>query len=111
MIRVSGDLQPLINKVEKLPVEIQSAVAEAMMASEQGIYNVLSSEYSGIFQDFEIEASSDLSINITLNKGDVYHFQNATGTGISSLMEPIKNVVNQNLNECIAKCMGGGYGS
>jgi hypothetical protein len=111
MIRVSGDLQPLINKVEKLPIEIQSAVAEAMMASEQGIYSILSSEYSGIFQDFEIEASSDLSINITLNKGDVYHFQNATGSGIDYLLEPIKNVVNQNLNESIAKCMGGGYGS
>lgn len=111
MIRVSGNLQPLINKVEKLPVEIQSAVAEAMMASEQGVYNILSSEYSGIFQDFEIEAGSDLSINITLNKGDVYHFQNATRTDISSLLEPIRNVVNQNLNESIAKCMEGGYGS
>ena len=111
MITVSGNLQPLINKVEKLPIEIQAAVAEAMMASEQGIYNTLASEYSGIFQDFEIETNSDLSINITLNKGDVYHFQNATGADISSLIDPIKNVVNKNLNESIAKCMGGSFGS
>ncbi len=111
MIRVSANLDPLINRVEKIPMEIQTAVAEALMASEQGIHDILSSEYSGIFKNYNIETNSDLGININLSKGDIYHFQNATGTDIAYLIQPIKDIVSENLNTCIAKCMDGGYGS
>jgi hypothetical protein len=111
MIRISGDLQPLINKVEKIPMEIESAVAEAMMASEGGIRDVLLSDYSGIFQDFVIEPGADLSISVVLNRGDIYHFHNATGADIDYLIEPIKNVVKENLNQSISKCMGVNFGS
>jgi hypothetical protein len=107
MIKVSGSLQPLINRVEKLPMEIESAVAEAMMASEDQIKDILVSDYSGIFQDFKIESGSDLSRGVTLNRGDIYHFQNTTGAGMDRLIEPIKNIVRENLNQSISKCMGG----
>ena len=111
MIRISGDLQPLINKVEKIPMEIESAAAEAMMASESGIRDMLISDYSGIFQDFVVEPGSDLSIGVVLKRGDVYHFHNATGADIGYLIEPIKNIVKENLSQSISKCMGGNYGS
>jgi hypothetical protein len=111
MIKVTGSLQPLLNKVEKIPVEIQSAVAEAMMASEQGIMDVLNSEYQGIFENVQIDVNENPGISIVVDNSDVYYYKNATGSDFDSLVETIKNVVNKNLDESIAKFKGGNFGA
>jgi hypothetical protein len=111
MITIKDNLQSLINRIDKFPMELESSVAEALMLSEQGIKDSILSEYSGIFQNYELELGSDLSIKLLLDSGDVYHFQNATGDSIDSLVQPVTNIVNENMRQSISKCMGVSFGS
>jgi hypothetical protein len=111
MITIKDNLQNLINRIDKFPMELESSVAEALMLSEQGIKDSILSEYSDIFQNYEFELSSDLSIKLLLDSGDVLHFENATGSSIDDLVQPITNIVNDNMRQSIFKCMGVSFGS
>jgi len=111
MIKINDNLQNLINRIDKFPMELESSVAEALMLSEQGIKDSILSEYSDIFQNYEFELNSDLSIKLLLDSGDVLHFENATGSSVDDLVQPITNIVNDNMRQSISKCMGVSFGS
>lgn len=111
MIKVTGSLQPLLNKIEKLPIVIEAAVAESLMASESSIRQNIFDEYGDIFQDYTIETNEDLSINITLNKKDLWYYQNVTGDSFENIKESIKNCVTQNIKNSLSKNIGGNDGS
>lgn len=110
-IKVTGDLQYVVNKIEKFPIVVESAVAESLMASENSIRQNIFDEYGDVFQDYTIETNEDLSINITLNQKDVWHYQNITGNSFDFIKESIKNCVTKNVKNNLSKNIGGGNGS
>ena len=111
MIKVTGNLQPILNKIEKFPIVIEAAVAESLMASESSIRQNIFDEYDDDFQDYTIETNEDLSINITLNQKDLWHYQSVTGNSFENIKESIKNCVTQNIKNGLSKNIRGNDGS
>ena len=111
MIKITGNLQPILNKIEKFPIVIEAAVAESLMASESSIRQNIFDEYGDIFQDYTIETNEDLSINITLNQKDLWHYQNVTGNSFENIKESIRNCVSQNIKNSLSKNIGGSNGA
>lgn len=111
MIKVTGDLKYVLNKIEKFPIVIESAVAESLMASEVTIRQDVFDKYGDVFQDYTIETNEDLSISISLNQNDVWHYQNITGSSFDDLRQSIKNCVTKNIKKSLSKNIGEGLGS
>ena len=111
MIKVTGDLTNLLNKIEKLPIVIESAVAESLMASESLIRQNIMNEYGDIFQDYTVETNEDLSIQINLNQYDVWRYEKTTGNSLDNLKQYIKDCVIKNIKDSLSKNIGESFGS
>lgn len=96
-VQVIDNLPMVINKLEMLSINIESAVAEAVMSAEPEIRNLFNDEY---FEDTEIEISSSgdgIDLNIKNLDEDYFYYQNSTGAAYSDLGVRAKEIISSKI--------------
>jgi len=110
-IKVQQNLQPLINKIDQIPIVIQSSIAEAFMGSEQFIRQSIFDEYNTIFTNYTILTNQDLSMFIYLDPIEVWKYEKITGDSYDNLQESIINCITNNVVNNLSKNVGGSLGT
>jgi hypothetical protein len=92
-VKVENNLNSVMNKIDMLKINVESAVAEVVMSSESEIKDLFSSEY---FQNTEIEiapSSDGASVHIKNLDEDYHYYQNSTGGNYSDIGVKAKEIV------------------
>jgi len=110
-IKVQHNLQPLINKIDQIPIVIQSSIAEAFMGSEQFIRQSIFDQYNKIFTNYTITTNEDLSMSIYLDSIEVWKYEKITGDSYENLQESIINCIINNVVNNVSKNVGGSLGT
>jgi len=110
-IKVTENLQQIINKIDRIPIVIESSIAEAFMGSEQFIRQSILDEYGDVFTNYTIATNQDLSMNIYLDSIEIWKYQRVTGDSFENLQESIINCVINNVRNNVSKNVGGSIGT
>ena len=108
-MKVTGleTIRAMSSRVDALPIDIQSAVAEGLMASESSAVEIITQEYGEIFLNVESQITAESGMEISLNPGDVGYFKNVTGADLSYFKNPISEMVLGNIRIALARNTGG----
>jgi len=92
-VQVTNDLPKIIDKLDMININIQSAVAEAVGSSQSEVKSLFDTSY---FQETEIEISPSvdgITMDIKNLDEDYYYYQNTTGSLYSDIGLKIKQVL------------------
>jgi hypothetical protein len=96
-VKVENNLNAVLNKIDMLKINIESAAADAVMSADSEIKDVFNNEY---FENTEIEMTPSvdgLEINIKNLDEDYYYYQNTTGNSYYDLGNKVKEVISNKL--------------
>lgn len=92
-VQVVNNLPNIIDKLDMLNINIQSAVAEAIASSEYEIKNLFDTQY---FENTEIEIIPEgdgVVMNIKNLGEDYYYYQNSTGSAYVDIGNKAREVI------------------
>jgi len=92
-VQVINNLSSVSNKIDMMSINIQSAVAEAVMSAEPEIRDLFDNEY---FQNTEIEvvpSSESIGVNIKNLDQDYFYYQNTTGASYYDIGVKAKEII------------------
>jgi hypothetical protein len=110
-VNVSDQVSLLLARLERIPMDIESGVAEGIMASESTIMSDVVDQYGDIFENVEPSIRSGESIDVIFNVGEMYHFENSTGEQFSVMVESMSSNVLENIKTAVSRNMGVTYGA
>lgn len=110
-INGSDQVSSLLARLERIPMDIESGVAEGIMASESTIMSNVVEQYGDIFENVECSVRSGESIDVIFNVGEIYYFENSTGEQFSGMVESMSSNVLENIKTAVSKNIGVTYGA
>ena len=102
-VQVVNNLPKVIDRLDMLNINIQSAVAEAVSSSEYEIKNLFDTQY---FENTEIEIIPEgdgIAINIKNLGEDYYYYQNSTGSEYVDIADKARQVIAKKIVEKFGK--------
>ena len=110
-INVNDQVSLLLSRLERIPMDIESGVAEGIMASESTIMSDVVEQYGDIFENVEPSVRSGESIDVIFNVGEIYHFENSTGEQFADMIQSMSSNVLENIKTAVSRNMGVTYGA
>lgn len=98
-IHVVNNLPNIVDKLDMLNINIQSAVADAVMSAEPEIKNLFDSQY---FENTEIEiipSVEGIGVHIKNLEEDYYYYQNTTGSSYYDIGVKAKEIIANKVKE------------
>lgn len=104
-VQVVNNLSGVMNKIDMLKINIQSAAAEAVMSANEEVRNVFDNQY---FENTEIQMTpgiDGIEINIKNLDEDYYYYQNETGGSYYDLGVKVKEIISNKLKSKFGRAL------
>jgi len=110
-IKIKNNLDKIINKLDKVNIEIQSSFSEVAMSQGEFIKNALNEQYSDLFEGSDITMVPDtdgLRINIKFEGKNYYKFVNGYKYDLQEMAGFVNGLVTEVISASIRASLSGG---